>query len=271
AAERLSRDGRKLLTQGDRKAATAHFKRAVQEGSDEAHGRLGLALVAIVEGRTPDAQEQIVALRAKGIEPADTAPWLTALLDSRKHIPPPIPDADEPEDEADVPPPKPVRQKAELTDREKGLSALFQSGNYSEVIKQTETAENQTLFELKLVADGHYNLQNWTRAVPAYRRVLRDEPGNEPVTQYLADALYRLKRYDEAIAFYRVLAENNPERPGFWRLIGDTATAKGDDEVALAAYLRALQGGYDDQNVNTAVEDLKARLAPDEKATSKPR
>ena len=140
------------------------------------------------------------------------------------------------------------------------LATLFRAGRYQEVIQAVQGDPSSSLFRSKLKADAQYNLQRWAQAVTSYRKVLRQQPGNEAVTQYLADALRRLKRYDESIAFYRVLAQNNPKQPGLWRLIGDVAMAKKDNEVALAAYTKALNLGYEDTQLEAVVAELKNKL-----------
>lgn len=266
-AARLARDGRAKLAEGDKKAARAHFQRAMEVGPKEPHGRLGIALIELIEGNTPSAEDQLVALRAGGLDPAREAPWLVTLLDARRHFPAAeavmrggSPDVTQPAAAPDTAP-SAEQNHAAPVDGDAPLIESFRRGDYEAVRRAVEPEPSPTLFRQKLLADAYYNLQDWTRAVRTYRLVLRAEPANEPVTQYLADALVRLGRYDDAIGFYRVLAENNPTRPGFWRLIGDAATAKGDTEVALASYLRAVSAGYDDANVNAAIVALKAKLA----------
>ena len=266
-AARLARDGRDRLADGDKKAARAHFQRALDLAPKEPHGRLGLAVLELLEGNTPAALDQVVALRAAGIDPASDAPWLVAFLDAREHFPAALTvNAGSAGDV--VEPPKAAPDAVESVTAEPlatdaPLVEAFRRGDYEAVRRAIEPETSPSLFRQKLLADAYYNLQDWTRAVRAYRLVLRQDPGNEPVTQYLADALVRLKRYDEAIGFYRVLAENNSARPGFWRLIGDVAMAKGDEEVALASYLKAVAAGYDDPSVKAAIETLQtSRAAP---------
>jgi tetratricopeptide (TPR) repeat protein len=277
-AARLGRDGRARLADGDKKAARAHFQRALEVAPREPEGRLGLALLEVLEGNTPAAQEHLIALRASGLDPAGSAPWLTALLDARRHFPAAIPALATEGNAGDVvaapavapapaersPDPGPVEGDAPLTD-------AFRAGDYEAVRRAVEPEPKPSLFRLKLLADAYYNLQDWTRAVRTYRLVLREEPGNEPVTQYLADALVRLGRLDEAMTFYRVLAENNPTRPGFWRLIGDAAAQKGDLEVAVASYTKALNAGYDDPTLPATLARLQSELAnPSPKAAPEP-
>ncbi|MBT9558319.1 MAG: tetratricopeptide repeat protein [Myxococcales bacterium] len=276
-AARLGRDGRARLTDGDKKAARAHFQRALEVAPREPDGRLGLALLEVLEGNTPAAQEHLIALRASGLDPAGSAPWLTALLDARRHFPAAIPAIiqDGTKDDTVTAPvasaaptgstdPGPVEGDAPLT-------AAFRAGDYEAVRRAVEPELKPSLFRLKLLADAYYNLQDWTRAVRTYRLVLREEPGNEPVTQYLADALVRLGRLDDAMTFYRVLAENNPTRPGFWRLIGDAAAQKGDLEVAVASYTKALNAGYDDPTLPATLARLQSELAnPSPKAAPEP-
>ncbi len=231
----------------------------------EPHGRLGLALLEVLEGNTPAAQEQLLALRAGGIAPESEAAWFVAFLDARRHFPavleaPPLPDVAP----APAPAPAPAAEPS-ISGDDLALVADFRRGDYEAVRRAIEPQASPSTFRMKLLADAYYNLQDWTRAVRTYRLVLRDEPGNEPVTQYLADALVRLERYDDAIGFYRTLAEAHPTRPGFWRLIGDAAAAKGDAEVALAAYLKARDAGYDDPSLEGVLRTLQAKLpgAPD--------
>ncbi len=267
-AARLGRDGRARLADGDMKAARAHFQRALEVAPREVHGRLGLALLDVLSGNTPAAQEHLIALRAGGLDPAISAPWLTAMLDARRHFPaePPTLVSDRVAGDVATPPsaiPAPAERTVdpEPVEGDAPLAAAFRSGDYEAVRRAVEPEPKPSLFRLKLLADAYYNLQDWTRAVRTYRLVLREEPGNEPVTQYLADALVRLGRLDDAMTFYRVLAENNPTRPGFWRLIGDAATQKGDLEVAVAAYTKALNAGYDDPTLPATLTRLQNELA----------
>lgn len=140
---------------------------------------------------------------------------------------------------------------------------MFTAGRFDQVIAKVGAEREPPLHRLRLMADSHYNLQQWQPAVAVYRKILAREPGQEMVVQYLADSLSRLNRYDEAIRLYRVLADRHPDRPGYWKVIGDLATAKGDDEVALASYSKAVQRGYDNPDVQSRIDAIRARMAAD--------
>ena len=254
---RLVRLGREKLAAGDKAAAHSHFSAAIQLDGTDPRGRYGLAVLHVLEGNMSAAQQEVLALRTAGIEVEEDAPWLIALLDGRKHFPTPMRVMPTPE-----PAPKAVKALPAEGDEEGNSdeAVLFREGKYGQVIERVAANLKPSVFQLKLLADSYYNLQDWTRAVAAYRKVLRAEPGNEPVTQYLADALFRLQRYDESITFYRVLAEANPDRPGFWRLIGDAASAKSDWNVALASYKKAQAAGYDDPSLPAAIKRMNAEL-----------
>ena len=262
-SQKLSKLGRQKLSAGDKAGAYGHFKAAIQTDKASPEGRYGLAVLHILEGNEDAAQQELLALRTGGADVDGDAPWLTALLDGRKHFPVPMKVAaasDTPP--AKKPSEKPAKKKsASEADLDPESSAFFREGKYSQVVARLTAVANPSVFQLKLLADAHYNLQDWTRSVAAYRRVLRSEPGNEVVTLHLADALLRLQRYDESITFYRVLAEANPDKPGFWRLIGDAATAKKDWEVALASYKKAVSAGYDDPSLGSVIDGIKAELA----------
>lgn len=267
-SQKLAAKGREKLRAGDKASAHGFFKASIQADKSSTGGRYGLAVLQLLEGNTEAAQQELLALRTAGADVETEAPWLTALLDGRKHFPAPLKGAatavaeDAPTASSKTKTVEPPEKSDDQGEGEEPPEAvLFRQGRYVEVVKSLASVEQPTVFQSKLLADAYYNLQDWTKAVAAYRKVLRSEPGNEPVTQYLADALFRLKRYDESISFYRILAKANPDRPGFWRLIGDAASAKGELEVALVSYQKAIEAGYDDPSMRAAIEGVKAQMA----------
>lgn len=264
AAAQASAQGQTALAAGDLATAKSHFEAAKKAGRNEPHGRLGLAAAALAEGQITEAKAQLTALRNVGLKPAETAPYLTAAIDGAQKSA-----VEKPEDTPEEAQPKPaVGDPAEkkdvlpsnLSDPEKRQAKMSQQGKYADVVRDLADVESPSPFQLKLLADAHYNMGQWKPAVAVYRQVLARNPLDEAATQYLADSLYRLGRYDDSIRFYRVLAVANPDKPGFWKLVGDAARKKGDLEVALAAYNKALQGGYDKPEVKAAIEALQAKL-----------
>ena len=252
-AAKISRRGLEQLSASDLEAARASFINAKAAARNEPHGRLGLAALAFVHGDTAGARAEIDALVADGLKPEKVAPFLVAVV--RAEQPSRAVAAKTEGTGGDDPSAEP---KLSPADRE--LAELFRAGHYNGVIKRVESDEDPSVFRRKLLADAHYNLQNWEAAVSAYRKVLAKEPSNEGVTQYLADALFRLSRYDESIRFYRVLAEAHKDKPCYWKMIGGVATAKKDNEVALAAYTKAVEGGCDRPEVKAAITTLRKAL-----------
>ena len=255
AAVQAALEGRGRLAAGDRDGARAAFERAKTLDPKDPSGDVGLAALATAGGDLALARTELGALRARGLDPSEIAPWLTAAVDGARAAPPQAPVAPS----AAAAPTDPGNG---ATPADADLAQLFRSGRFDDVIKTVSAEADPSLFRRKLLADAYYDHEDWEKAVEAYRQVLRREPGNEPVTQYLADALFRLGRFDESMAFYRVLAESHPDRPGFWRLIADAAMAKGDDALAMAMYSKAVERGYNGPDVKARVEALKAKLAP---------
>lgn len=258
-AERLARGGVNRLSGGDLPGAQAAFVNAKAAARNEPWGRIGLASLALSRGDVAGAREMIESLRADGLDPSEVAPFLVAVIDARKD-PPDAPSAEPAVAAREAPTRAPAAAKAPSARADEELAELFRAGHYNGLIERVSRDKDPSLFRLKLLADSYYNLQQWQASVTAYRRVLAKEPTNEAVTQYLADALFRLERYDDSIRMYRLLAETNPDKPGFWKQIGDVASAKKDNEVALAAYNKAIAGGYDKPEVRSAVERLRRKL-----------
>jgi predicted Zn-dependent protease len=258
-AEQLARDGLALLARGDSAAADAAFVNARAAARNEPWGRLGMAAKALAAGDLEGARKLLDALRADGLDPAAAAPYLTAVIDTIKVAPAVASATPKAAGDPGAAPGKPGHVA-----RDQELVELFRAGHYNGVVQRVAPDPEPNLFRLKLLGDAYYNLQRWQEAVVVYRKVLSKDPGDEAVTQYLADGLFRLERFDDSIRMYRVLADAHPEQAGFWKQIGDVAIAKGDDEVALAAYNRAVEGGFDKPEVKAQVERLRKKLAEGE-------
>ena len=279
-AQKLVRRGRVRLAAGDLEGARASFESAHEAGKTEPWGRLGLASLDTLEGNHLAAQAHLKALREEGVAPEEHAPWLVAMIDGSRSLPQPAPpdtgqavviDIESPPEAPATPTPAPSDSGPKpsavqppppqpQTPAEQEAHALYEKGEYAEVVARLGKSDARSIYESSVLGDSYYALRNWDEAVRIYRRVLMKRPGDERVTQHLADALLRLGRHDEGIRFYTVLADTHPDRPAFWRLVGDAQVAKGDPQAAIVAYEKALAGGYDTPDLRKALE--KARLAP---------
>jgi predicted Zn-dependent protease len=218
---------------------------------------LGRIAQAVAAGDFKRAKKLLAEQRAKGDILYRLAPWLVTVVDGSKVKIQPKTAPAKPGVEQSKPAQKvksaPVEPK---TDDDWVLKSVFDKGKYTDVVGRIQANSNPSLYEQRLLADAYYNLQKWTKAVAGYRKVLSKHPGDEQIVQYLGDSLRRLKRFDESITFYQVLAKTNPDRPGFWRTIGDVARDKGDMVMAMWAYTRAVERGYTDDEINGLVEKL---------------
>ena len=242
--------GRTLTAKAEFRSAIEAFGKASAADTKSPHGAAGQITVLLARGQVAAARRALDVASEAGLAIHEVAPYLTAAL---KGWTPPAGSRD-----------------YEITAADQALAKKLQAGQYDEVLNVLRALKERTPFHMKLMGDVFYNQQKWARAVAAYRRALAAEPDNGPVAQYLADALLRLRRFDEAITLYTALVEANPGQIGFYRLIGDSARAKGDSEVALAAYLKAQKAGYVERDLRPVIEELKrdiaARSAKEEKA-----
>ena len=245
--------GRTLTAKAELRSAVEQFGKASAADPASPHGAAGQVAVLLARGQIKAARRALDVADKAGLAIHEVAPYLTAAL---KGWTPPVGSRD-----------------YEITADDNALAKKLQEGKYDEVLAALRALKERTPFHMKLMGDAFYNQQQWDRAVAAYRRALAAEPDNGPVAQYLADSLLRLRRFDEAITFYTALVEANPGKIGFYRLIGDAARAKGDAEVALAAYLKAQNAGYVERDLQPAIDELKrevaARGAKEEKASGR--
>jgi tetratricopeptide (TPR) repeat protein len=265
-AELLAADGRAHMAQGDLEAAAALFEQARVTGRNEPHGRLGLATLALSQGELAAARRHLIGLRAVGIDPGLAGPWLTLFIDLQAESTPSSSVA-------------PAGSGARLgTHTEAGpltaeggafpdntaLIELFRNGRFQDIVLRLSSLPAPTLFQLRLLGTAYYRLEKYEQAVRALRSALLIDPRNVSVLQYLADSLTRLGRHQDAIRMYRILADMEPSDPGNWRLIGEAASASGDDEIALAAYSRAVENGLDNAEIRERIQTIRGRLVETE-------
>src|SRR4029453_14385360 len=127
--------------------------------------------------------------------------------------------------------------------------------------------------------------ERWPEAVEQYRQVLRMNPSAEQLIEthlVLANALYALKSYEDAISHYRQYLQARPDHVGALSRLGIALMATGQLPNAISAFQRAAeinpQDGavqqnlanalYDARNVDAALEPARRAVAlrPDDPA-----
>ena len=275
-AQKLSARGRARLAVGDLDGAGTLFQQAIRADDADPRGHIGLAAIALAKGDDASAHAALSTLRTRGVDVRRTAPWLSAIVDARrKSNPAPRPSALDAPADASAPPPdapkpspstQPPRDAKEplapeppvraLTPVERAAKQLFEARRFAELIEQHSPRKDRSWYESRVLADSYHSLGRWKQAVDLYRDLLTKRSLSEHVTHYLADALLRLKRYDESITFYELLAKRRPKEPGFWRLVGDAQAAKGDKKGARESYQKAIAGGYPRAKLEPALDAL---------------
>ena len=72
----------------------------------------------------------------------------------------------------------------------------------------------------------------------------------------VVETLIRLKRFDEGVLFLQILADSHPEKPGYWKMLGDAGRQKGDRALAIQAYTTAIERGHKDEMLPAIVQKL---------------
>jgi tetratricopeptide (TPR) repeat protein len=106
-----------------------------------------------------------------------------------------------------------------------------------------------------LMNKGHsaaWDLQ-WEKAAAYYRQALNEFPDDTTALSYLASALFELNRHDEALRYYRKVAETTPEDPLPVEKIAQILEAQGSNEAAAETALRAAELHYARKDVDKAV------------------
>ena len=258
------------LALGDGEGAAAAFAKAAEVAPSEPWGGIGAMALAMGRGDIAAARRALGALQAAGRDPERRAPWLVAAVRGDLQASPPAapprevagpppagrPDAGPPASPGLAPPPGPP-----LTPAEQRLQALARAGQWEPLIRAVDAESSPSPVLLRLRARALQALERWEDAVRAWRRALAVSPGDILAVQSLAETLMRLKRPDEALAFYRVLLEREPTRADIWRLAGDAQAAKGAHEAALKAYRAAVALGIRDPALEATIAELQ-RAAP---------
>lgn len=103
-----------------------------------------------------------------------------------------------------------------------------------------------------LLGQVYAELDSFQEMNQAFKKALEvDDSYAEEIAQWrtstAADAFNRgirhgnRERWDEAIKWYKIATEINPDNSGFWKNLGYSYTQIGDNEKALETYLRALE------------------------------
>jgi tetratricopeptide (TPR) repeat protein len=241
--------GRVLLAAGDFDRAEKEFALGAAATPPEPGAVSGDVALALARGRFNIAKERLAGHRATL---GRRAPWLVAVvdgiqLDEKTVRKPSVNPAKEPSQSAATSAP---------TEEETALKELLGAGLFQDVVNRLKGNESLSPTSTRLLADAYWNLGQWKQAVPLYRIILRTESNNTTVTLHLADTLMRLQRFDESIVLYQILADSYPDKPGYWKLLGDAARAKGDKPVAIRAYTTALERGHEKTKLTSVVEQL---------------
>jgi len=242
-----------LISEGNFDEARIAFETAGLKTPPEPGSHLGAVALAAAQGDMDAAIEALAHARRAGHESdiRRTAPWLVAVLDGKvrggrtKHLL-----ASDGESTGDG-----LKQDG-ISEAEAGLYRRFKAGEFSAILAAVEKKEQRSLVETRLLADSYWNMSAWTKAVPLYRQLLRSQPNDDAVTLQLADSLIRLKRFDEGILFLQILADSHPEKPGYWKMLGDAGRQKGDRALAIQAYTTAIERGHKDEMLPSIVQEL---------------
>lgn len=87
-------------------------------------------------------------------------------------------------------------------------------------------------------------------AVEVFKEGLAIDPKNVIATYAMAQALVKLKRYDEAMQMARKAIEINPDEAGGHRALADAAFAKGEFQTAVDEYRYLTQADADDDEAH---------------------
>ena len=131
----------------------------------------------------------------------------------------------------------------------------FYANILAETLKDYETAMEHRILAVSMEAKGWslFGMGNtlvsmgnyeWGSAVLA--RTVRTNPRSSKYVNRWGDALYYLKRYDEALGKYRRAVEIDPRGKWWWDDLGDCLRKMGrHNEEMFEAYRRAVELGYD--------------------------
>ena len=241
--------GRVLMAAGDFAGAEKEFAMGASATPSESGAVSGGVALALARGQFNVAKERLAGHRASL---GRSAPWLVAVVDGIQ------------QDEKTARPQTKNPVKAQpsnpatsgRTAEENALKEQLDAGLFQDVVNRLKGNESLSPTSTRLLADAYWNLGQWQQAVPLYRAILRTESNNTAVTLHLADTLMRLKRFDESIVLYQILADSYPGKPGYWKLLGDAARAKGDKPLAIRAYTTALERGHEKAELTSVVEQL---------------
>ncbi|MEX0322176.1 MAG: tetratricopeptide repeat protein [Puniceicoccaceae bacterium] len=121
--------------------------------------------------------------------------------------------------------------------------ALIQNGRYEEaianIVKAIELGDSAG-DTFGLLAYSYLNVGNSAAALEGYRQASLLNPANKEWQIGKAEALMRTERYQEAIAEFKSLIEENPERSAFYTSIANAYIAL-EDSVTAAVYLEILK------------------------------
>ena len=239
-----------LLAEGSWEQAKIAFEAGALQTPPEPGSHVGPIALPAARGDMDQALAALDKARRAGHDSdiRRAAPWLVAVLDGTTHGD----DEKSPGDEqADL-----LKPTADVSDLDAALYRRFKAADYPGIVRDLANQKDRSLVATRLLADSYWNLGQWANAVPLYRLLLRSQPNDDAVTLQLADSLIRLKRFDEGILFFQILADSHPEKPGYWKMLGDAAREKGDRTLAVQAYTTAIERGHKDDTLPTLVKKL---------------
>ncbi len=115
------------------------------------------------------------------------------------------------------------------------------------VLEKAERLAPGEIFLLDALGNMHHNLENYREAAAYYRKILATDRSTPTTHVYLADSLFFLGQYSEALNYYQqaiISAQDAPDTyldPGVWLQLAQTRIKLGRKDEAMATLIQFFQ------------------------------